>query len=134
MVSVISLYYFCWIFQQECGSVYNQVIAAVKQLNSAINRVNKEQAAKMLAEEEARKKEEARAMKEKEFQARKEAAATIVQQAAAPSAPSTAIQNSAANIQRQSSTGVQELTAVFYSKVIYVPANKSFSDFKCLSI
>ncbi|KAL5265492.1 hypothetical protein ACHWQZ_G006269 [Mnemiopsis leidyi] len=111
-------------FEQECGSVYNQVIAAVKQLNSAINRVNKEQAAKMLAEEEARKKEEARAMKEKEFQARKEAAATIVQQAAAPSAPSTALQNSAANIQRQSSTD-----AIVSGNII---SNSAFNEYQKL--
>ena len=98
------------IFQQECGSVYNQVIAAVKQLNAAINRVNKEQAAKMLAEEEAKKKEEA-LKKEKELQAKKEAAAAQAQQAAAP--PPNQQKSAAATIQRQSSTGLQDLTAKF---------------------
>ncbi|XP_063694117.1 mRNA export factor Gle1-like, partial [Bolinopsis microptera] len=45
-------------FEQECGAVYGHVINAVKQLNTAIKRVNEEQAAKMLAQEEAKKKEE----------------------------------------------------------------------------
>ena len=61
------------VIQHECGSVRDHVIGAVKQLNTAIKRVNEEHAARLLAQEEARKQKE-----EKERQKKEETVPAVV--------------------------------------------------------
>ena len=96
--------------QQECGAVYGHVINAVKQLNTAIKRVNEEQAAKMLAQEEAKKKEEEERGKEEAAAQQPPPEAVVAQQPLAaqqPLPPPVAAkqQPSAGPVQSKVSTG-----------------------------